>query len=69
MTPEQFFDKASYEGGLLEFFDMGCSENDIDDSDPELKESIKLASDSFEDFRECLEQVRELFWKNHKLEE
>lgn len=42
MTPEEFWAKCDWEGGLLEaVFGYGLDADDLDDSDPELKRAIR----------------------------
>lgn len=42
MTPGEFYQKCDYEGGLLEaVFGYGLTADDLDDSDPGLKQAIR----------------------------
>jgi hypothetical protein len=37
MTPQEWLNKANYEGGIYEGFTYGIRACDVDDSDPEFK--------------------------------
>ncbi|APQ42219.1 hypothetical protein PBI_MRMAGOO_137 [Mycobacterium phage MrMagoo] len=45
MTPQEFYQKVEWEGGLAEaVFSYGLNDSDLDDSDPVLKEAIRAFS-------------------------
>ncbi|SHX44341.1 Uncharacterised protein [Mycobacteroides abscessus subsp. massiliense] len=41
-TPEEFYSRVEWEGGISEaILEYGLTEDDLDDSDPELKAAVK----------------------------
>lgn len=52
-TPKEFYSKVEWEGGISDaILGYGLDENDLDDSDPELKAAVK-------EFREAAEGPHE----------
>lgn len=53
MNPRNFFTKCEWEGGgLFEGFDYGLTPDDLDNSDPELKELVQRAYVNFRHFKD-----------------
>ena len=50
MTPQKWLDKASWQGSLEEGFFYGLDETDLDESDPEFNNYVKITSDAYKTF-------------------
>ena len=50
MTPQEWLDKANYEGGVYAGFEYGLHANDVDDSDPGFPWLLKTAESLANDY-------------------
>lgn len=50
MTPQEWLDKAAYEGGIFEGFMYGLHASDLDDSDPGFKALVSTAESLADDY-------------------
>ncbi|AEK10025.1 hypothetical protein FDH96_gp142 [Mycobacterium phage Rey] len=61
MTPQEFYSAVEWEGGLCEaVFSYGLGPDDLDDSDPELKEAIR----AMKGVEPVIDRARELLNKH-----
>lgn len=57
MTPQEWLDKAAWEGGLFEAFDYGLHPSEMDDGDPEFKDLLIVAHNLSRAYREAEVEV------------
>lgn len=57
MTPQEWLDKAAWEGGILAGFEYGLHASDLDDSDPEFNALVSAAEQLAEEYARAEEAL------------